>query len=47
MGTDWRTLTWWEYGALLWNWNVIHGGEPKAEPDVARLRNFMKAHSNG
>lgn len=47
MGVDWRKLTWWEYQALLWNWNDRHSGEPKPRElgDMSPLRKAMAAAS--
>ena len=43
MNVDWRSLTWWEYQAMLWTWNDRHNpSEP--EPDYDRLRKAMAVH---
>lgn len=45
MGRDWRELTWWEYQALLHQWNAAHDPESgKPDVDVARLRRLMTCH---
>lgn len=46
MGTDWRSLTWWEYTALLHGWNEAHRPDnPKdGEADTSRLARALRAH---
>jgi hypothetical protein len=42
MHVDWRTLTWWEYSAMLTVWNERHNGD--ASPKAITLdRNKMRA----
>ncbi len=42
MGRDWRTVTYWEWQALLWNWNDRHnpdGNKPQVQmADPAKVR---------
>lgn len=43
MGVDWRSLTWWEYSAMLFAWNERHSDE-KPVADLERLGKSMAAH---
>lgn len=38
-------MTWWEYQAMVWNWNRIHA-DKKPEPDIARLKAIAGAGLN-
>ena len=49
MGVDWRTLTWWEYQALLNRWNArSQPSDPKAPPPMPanadRILQVMSYH---
>lgn len=37
-----KRLTWWEYQALLWNWNDRHDPEGENEPAEAPDADFIR-----
>jgi hypothetical protein len=49
MSVDYRTLTLWQYQAMLHEWNERHsqeGGKSPPDPEkMARLKRAMDAHS--
>lgn len=49
MGQDWTALFFWQYVALLTEWNARHSIEkPRAAPEqIDALKAAMKAHAKG
>jgi hypothetical protein len=46
MGVDWRTLTWWDYTAMLTVWNERHDTEGGKRPaDLTELRKNLAANT--